>query len=213
MSSPFDQSRYQVRFEWGLAGLERLAASDIVVVVDVLSFSSTAIARVAAGEDVPGDAEASADGHEGAEVAARAAQAVAAPVVMLGALRNAAAVATAVRAEQQRRGARTSVAVIACGQRSAPGDSTPRFAVEDLLGAGAVIDALGALGLDHTSPEAAAACESFRGLRGAVRHLLTASGTGQELLARGAREDVLAAAASDDLTAVPVWRGGVFVAG
>ena len=34
MSSPFDQSRYQVRLEWGDDGLARLAASDVVVVTD-----------------------------------------------------------------------------------------------------------------------------------------------------------------------------------
>jgi 2-phosphosulfolactate phosphatase len=75
-----------------------------------------------------------------------------------------------------------------------------------------VIDALGALGLDHTSPEAAAACEAFRGLRGAARHLLTASGSGQELVERGARDEVLAAAEVDASASVPVLRGGIFEA-
>ena len=77
--------------------------------------------------------------------------------------------------------------MIAAGELAGRGPAAPlRFAVEDQLGAGAIVDALGALGIDHTSPEAAAACEAFRGLRGAVRHLLTASGSGQELLERDA---------------------------
>lgn len=49
MASPFDQSRYQVRMEWGTSGLERVAASDVVVVVDVLRFSSTVARRIEAG--------------------------------------------------------------------------------------------------------------------------------------------------------------------
>lgn len=196
-----DQSRYQIRFEWGSAGVSRLAASDVVVIVDVLSASTEVVDAVAAGRAVPladaGIAELAGAAHD------------AGAVVLIGALRNAAAAAAAVLAEQQRRGARTSVAVIAAGDADAAGW---RVAVEDQLGAGAVIDALGALGLDHTSPEAAAACESFRGLQGAVRHLLTASASGQALLEAGARDAVLAAATLDAASAVPVLRDGVFVA-
>jgi 2-phosphosulfolactate phosphatase len=103
--------------------------------------------------------------------------------------------------------------VIAAGELAGREPEAPlRFAVEDQLGAGAVVDALGALGIDHTSPEAAAAGESFRGLRSAVRHLLTASGSGQELLDRGSRDEVLNAAAVDAAKLVPVLRDGAFVA-
>lgn len=214
--SPFDQSRYQVRHEWGVAGLARLARADVVVVVDVLRFSTTVGDAVARGERVPLDASAHAVSLNGAAVAA-AAEASGA-LVMLGSLRNASAVAAAVLAEQERRGDRTSVAVIAGGELAAlrqaqgPSGAALRFAVEDHLGAGAIIDALGELGIDHTSPEAAAACEAFRGLRGAVRHLLTASGSGQELIVAGRRDEVLAAAEVDAVDVVPVLREGAFVA-
>lgn len=211
MSSPFDQSRYQVRFEWGAAGLDRLALADVVVVVDVLRFSTTVADRVGAGESVPLDEAAHAVSLNGAAVAAHAAATGA--TVFLGCLRNAAATARAVLAEQVRRGGRTSIAVIAAGElASRDVGAALRFAVEDQLGAGAVIDALGALGVDHTSPEAAAACESFRGLRGAVRHLLTASGSGQELLDRDARDEVLHAAQTDAVAVAAVLRDGVFTA-
>ena len=210
MASPFDQSRYQVRFEWGSDGLDRLAPSDVVVVVDVLSFSTTVTDRVAAGETV-GLHDARSESINGAVIAERAGAAGA--VVFAGCLRNASAVAAAALAVQQRRAQRTSIAVIAAGERTPPQPDGPvRFAVEDLLGAGAVIDALGALGIDHTSPEAAAACESFRGLRQALRHLLTASGSGQELVARDRRDDVLHASDVDAAASAPRLRDGVFAA-
>ncbi|MFT4229137.1 MAG: 2-phosphosulfolactate phosphatase [Microbacterium sp.] len=210
MPSPFDQSRYQVRFEWGADGLARLAPADVVVVVDVLPFSTTATDAVSRGDAVALDAAAHAVSIDGAAVAAACPPGA---VVLLGCLRNASAVARAVLAEQQRREARTSIAVIAAGEAVARDAAAPlRFAVEDHLGAGAVVDALAALGVDHSAPEAAAACEAFRGLRGAVRHLLTASGSGQELLERGLRDDVLHAAELDAADAVPVLRDGRFVA-
>ena len=217
MSSPFDQSRYQVRLEWGDDGLARLAASDVVVVVDVLRFSSTVTTRVAAGGAVPLDAAAHAVSLNGAATCRAAAALDPAPIVLLGCLRNASAVAEAIADEQRRRGARTSIALIAGGElvpadAGAAARTARRFAVEDLLGAGAIVDALGVRGIDHTSPEAAAAGEAFRGLRAARRHLLAASGSGQELAERGAPDEVRAAAELDASTAVPVLREGVFVA-
>lgn len=213
VSDPFDQSRYQVRFEWGVAGLDRLAPADVVVVVDVLRFSSSAVSRIDAGEEVPLDAAAHAVSLNGAAVARAAAAGDPAPLVLLGSLRNAAAVAGAALAEQHRRSGRTSIAVIAAGELASREPGAPvRFAVEDLLGAGAVVDALSALGVDHTSPEAAAAYEAFRGLRTAARHLLTASGSGQELIERGLRDEVLAAAEVDASASVPALRSGVFTA-
>lgn len=216
MSSPFNQGFYQVRCDWGAEGLARLAegAPDIVVVVDVLRFSTAVTDSVARGETVTLDA-AHAVSRNGVMVAAAASRLHPAPLVLLGCLRNASAVARAVLTEQERRGERTSVAVIAADELpvngSAPG-AGPRFAVEDQLGAGAVIDALAELGLDHSSPEAALACEAFRSLRGATRHLLTASGSGRELIDRDARTEVLNAAELDATDAVPVLRGGIFEA-
>ncbi|WP_314505694.1 2-phosphosulfolactate phosphatase [uncultured Microbacterium sp.] len=204
---PFDQSTYQVRLEWGVDGLARLAPAEIVVVVDVLRFSTTVIDAVQRGERYRLDAAAHAVSINGAAVAAAAADAGA--LVLLGALTNASAVAAAALAEQQRRGARTSIAVIAAGELGSV-DARLRFAMEDQLGAGAVVDALGALGIDHTSPDAAVAAESFRALRRAAKHLLTASGSGLELIERGRQDEVLAAAAVDAASLVPVLRDGVF---
>jgi 2-phosphosulfolactate phosphatase len=206
---PFDQSSYQVRLDWGVDGLARLAPPDIVVVVDVLRFSSTVIQALERGEYFGLDAAARAVSINGAAVA-EAAGATSA-VVMLGGLRNAAAVARAVLDVQEKRAERTSVAVIACGELGAREAGSPlRFAVEDLLGAGAVVAALTDLGIDHSSPEAAAAGEAFRALRGATRHLLAASGSGRELAAIDRSDEVAAAAAVDAASVVPVLRDGVF---
>lgn len=210
MPSAFDQSSYQVRFEWGVDGLARLAPADIVVVVDVLRYSSTVTAALERGESAVLDASAHAVSINGAAVAQAAAGT---SLVMLGCLRNASAVAAGVLAVQKERGARTSIAVIAGGEKETRGAGSPvRFAVEDLLGAGAVIAALSDLGIDHSSPDAAVAGEGFRSLRGAVGHLLSASGSGRELAERGMSADVAAAAALDASSVVPVLRDGVFVA-
>ena len=206
---PFDQSTYQVRLEWGLDGLVRLAPADVVVVVDVLRFSTTVIRALEGGAVFALDAAAHAVSINGAAVAEAAGRT--GGLVLLGGLRNATAVAETVHAEQERRGVRTSIAIIACGElagRSA--DAHVRFAVEDQLGAGAIVDALGARGIDHTSPEAAVAAESFRALRRATKHLITASGSGRELADAGLGDEVLAAAAVDAASVVPVLRGGVF---
>jgi 2-phosphosulfolactate phosphatase len=198
----FDQSFYQVRLDWGREGLARLAPADIVVVVDVLRFTTAATDAAERGQSLALDGSGSVNG---APVAAAASGAL----VLAGCLRNASAVAREVVAEQHRRGDRVSVSVLPAGEIGRDGDSV-RFAIEDQLGAGAVIDALAVLGIDHTSPEAAVACESFRGLRAAVRHLLTAGGSGRELIERGLRDEVLHAAQLDVADVVPVLREGAF---
>lgn len=217
MPQPFDQSAYQVRFDWGIPGLERLAAADIVVVVDVLRFSSTLPDAVASGVEVE-LADAMEWSSNGAAVVTAASDA---ETVLVGGLRNASAVARAVMAIQDRRQQRTSVDVIAAGELTPDGGL--RFAIEDQLGAGAIIAALGDLGIDHTSPEAAVAAESARGLRRALRHLLSASGSGRELVdgvASTARMEAsgivpattAAAAELDAVDVVPLLRDGRFVA-
>lgn len=216
MPQPFDQSPYQVRLEWGAAGLARLAPADVVVVVDVLRFSSTVADAVAAGRTVALD-PALGWSANGAAVAAEATEAT----VLIGSLRNASATADAVLRLQERRGTRTSVAVIAAGERT--DDGALRFAVEDQLGAGAIVSALIDRGVDHASPDAAVAAESFRALRRALRHLLTASGSGRELAGgvpatariedAGLRPTTAAEASElDAVSVVPVLRDGAFVA-
>ncbi|CAH0197244.1 2-phosphosulfolactate phosphatase [Microbacterium oxydans] len=206
MPSPFDQSTYQVRLDWGLAGLERLADSDVVVIVDVLHFSSRVADAVAEGTAVD-LAEAGAWSADSVAPAIAVTASAGGATVLVGGIRNASAVARAVQAIQEQRQTRTSVALIATGERDASNDV--RFAVEDQLGAGAIIAALTDLGIDHTAPDAAVAAEGFRALRRALGHLLSASGSGQEATDADA---VAAAARLDAITAVPVFRERGFTA-
>ncbi|MBB5632960.1 2-phosphosulfolactate phosphatase [Cryobacterium mesophilum] len=189
MNHPHDQSQYQVRFDWGLAGAETVAAGvDVIVVVDVLSSPS----------------------GSGVALGSRPAQKPAAPgaAIVAGSLRNRTAVAEWVLARQSEKGDRFAVAIIASGEARA--DGSVRFAVEDQLAAGAIIDALAAVGIDYCSPEAAAACAAFTGLRGAIGHLVSASASGKELIEQGFAVDIERASEVDSSTAVPVLKEYAF---
>lgn len=120
--------------------------------------------------------------------------------VITGGVGSRHAVAHWVLARQHELGDRATVAVVAAG---GPGG---RFAVEDLLAAGAVIDALAEVGIDYASPEAAAAVAAFTGLRNAVGHVLSASVSGQELIASGGRAPVDAARAANDSADFQILR-------
>ncbi|MCI9857573.1 2-phosphosulfolactate phosphatase [Microbacterium proteolyticum] len=201
------QSDYQVRLEWGAAGLARLAPADVVVVVQTLGLSARALNACEEGGTLDLEID-----DDAAASLVRAAAAGGAHVVV-GGLRNAAAVAAHVMEVQRTRHLRTSISIVAAGYADDGDAAGVRFAVDDLLGAGAVVAALGDLGIDHASPDAAVAGEGFLALGGAVRHLLSASGTGRALAADGRRDAVLAAASRDATTVVPVLRAGVVSAG
>jgi len=175
------QQAYQVRFDWGTAGFQALSGSaDVVVIADALPATTTNGAHFA------GAAGSAPDGR--------------AQHIIPASLNNRTAVADWVLARQTEKGARFSVAVIAAGERRA--DGSLRFAVEDLFVAGAVIDALSTLGIDHCSPEAAAASAGFVGLKQAIRHLVSASETGLALAALGRQEEIRAASQLDSSTEV-----------
>jgi 2-phosphosulfolactate phosphatase len=130
--------------------------------------------------------------------------------VIAATLRNRAAVARWILAYQTQQGSRVRVAVVAAGESRT--DGTTRFSVEDLLTAGAVIDALATVGVDYCSPEAAAACAAYTGLSRATGHLMTASVSGQQLIGDGQRADVELASELDVSDIVPVLRDGAFAA-
>lgn len=101
--------------------------------------------------------------------------------IITGSVGARAAIAAWVLERQVELGDRATVAVVAAGGPDG------RFAVEDLLAAGAVIDALAEVGIDYISPEAAAAVGAYAGLRNATGHVLSACVTGQEIMAAEGR--------------------------
>lgn len=147
------QQRYQVRFDWGEVGGRRITSgAHVVVVADELDGHG----RASGAQLVAGIATAVGDG----------------PAVLSATEASAVDAARWILRLQERLGHRAVVAVVAAGSIDPDGF---RFAVEDHLAAGAVIDALADVGIDFASPEAAAACASYTTLRRATGHLLTAS--------------------------------------
>jgi len=198
--APHAQANYQVRLDWGLEGLRRLAPADVVVVVQTLGATADALAAIEAGRVLAVDDLAAGGLFRAA--------AEAGSHVVVGGIRNAGAVAEHVLRLQQVRAARTSITILAAGHPDDTDATALRFAVDDVLGAGAVIAALGDLGIDHASPDAAVAGEGYRALRGAARHLLSASGTGRVLADAGRSLVVHDAAARGAASVVPVLVGG-----
>ena len=147
------QTGYQVRFGMGVDGLRACAAdADVIIWVDAL----------------PATDEDAAPAATSAELIRTAPDDASLICADLPASRAAARWVLDYQTDVQRR---LSIAVIT---------ASSQFAVEDFLCAGSVIDALSELGLDATSPEAAAAESAYRGLRNAVAHLVTASIAGRE---------------------------------
>lgn len=181
MSDALPQHNYQVRFEWGVAGFHALAGhSDVIVLVDALPTVEWEPGTVLGGHGTP----VSFEQHR----------------VVASDFRNRTAVARWVLDRQAEKGDRFSVAVIAVGEPRAGGSI--RMAVEDLLAAGAVVDALSSHGIDHCSPEAAAASAAFVGLKRALRHVLSGSESGQALHAAGLTNHVKTGSVLDDVSDV-----------
>lgn len=121
-------------------------------------------------------------------------------MVVAGCLRNASAVA-AWAARMARR-----ILVVPAGERWPDGALRP--AVEDLIGAGAIIRALPG----RKSPEAQAAIAAFEQCGGDLRDRLFSCSSGRELAERGFGADVEIAAPSDASAVVPLLRGDAVVA-
>jgi len=103
------------------------------------------------------------------------------------------------------------VALVAAGERW--GDGSLRPALEDLLGAGAVVAALQAAGLEDVSPEASAAAAVYRDATPRLRETVLSCSSGRELVERGFAGDVDIALELDSSSAVPVLDGPRFRAG
>jgi 2-phosphosulfolactate phosphatase len=237
-TSYFNQSPSSVRCEWGVHGITTLGPdSDVIIIVDVLSFSTCVDLAVGNGALVypyrshdqaaeqfaaarqallahhtrQGDAI----GYSLSPASLRAipagtrlvlpspngatlSQATGAIPTIAGCLRNARAVAHMA----QEIGSRISI--IAAGERWSDGSLRP--AIEDWLGAGAIIAQLSGM----RSPEAELACRAFLDAQSELERYLTECGSGRELCGRGFSEDVAIAAALNVSDCVPLLREGAY---
>ena len=98
--------------------------------------------------------------------------------------------------------------MVCAGERWPDGSLRP--AVEDLWGAGALVDVLVARRVADVAPEAVAAAAAFGALDGCVGAALRACASGRELIDAGYPDDVEIAAELDRSASVPVLRDGVF---
>ena len=252
-ASPDDaaQHGYAYRFDWGLDGLDALAPHcDVIVVVDVLRFTTAVSAAIEAGATVlpfrwkddraqahaaerdailagmrgdggpslsPTDLLGLTSGTRivlpspnGSTISFAAAER-GVPHVLAGSLRN--ATATARRARALADGG--SIGVIASGERWGTAAGTMRPALEDLIGAGAVLAALdpsAAATAPHCSPEARAARAAFVDARTDLVGALAACASGLELVALGWTDDVETAAVLDATALAAELAGDAFVA-
>ncbi|GAA2776045.1 2-phosphosulfolactate phosphatase [Saccharopolyspora taberi] len=225
---------HEVRFEWGIDGVRALAPeSAALVVVDVLSFSTAVDVATGTGAKVLplrwNDERASRAAQRSGALLARPRSSTEwslspssllslTPDVLLalpspngatlcaeaaefgvevfaGCLRNAWAVAEAA----QRRGG--PIGVVAAGEGSRP-------AVEDALGAGAVIAALAGT----RSPEAEVAAAGYEAVSHRLKALLAESVSGRELTGWGFAHDVALAAELNTSGTAPRLRDGRFEA-
>ena len=235
----FTQSEYDIRCEWGLRGAETIARRcDAVIVVDVLSFTTAVSVAVSQGGMVfpykwKDDSRITFAEEKGAILAGprgkgtyslspaslavvRSGQRIVLPSpngatislstgavpTYAGCLRNAKAVAAAASKHGPR------IGVIPCGERWEL-DSSLRPALEDLIGAGAIIQHLGG----SRSPEACAAVWAYENAaRSSLIETIGGCGSGKELLERGDGIDVMLACEIDSDKTVPILCDGAYQA-
>lgn len=123
-----------------------------------------------------------------------------APIVLAGCFRNAGAVAAYALRQN------VPVTVIAAGERWEDGSLRP--AIEDLLGAGAILAELEGV----RSPEARVAVAAYESVRTSLAGVVRSSASGVELVERGFERDVEVAVALNASRCVPRLRGEAFEA-
>jgi 2-phosphosulfolactate phosphatase len=235
--SPFDQGTSPCRCDWGVHGHDALARADVVVIVDVLSFSTCVDVAVGRGVAIfpyawkDASALAFAEQH-GAELAGtrREGRYSLSPASFLNASRGVRCVLPSPNgSELALRAAATRSVVLAGCLRNASAvakaalrlgatfnvcpagerwpDGSLRPAIEDWLAAGAILRRLPGA----RSPEAAAAVAAFEQAQPALSDVIAQSGSGRELIARGFNQDVELAATFDISAHVPQYVGSAFV--
>lgn len=234
----YHQQEFELRCEWGEHGVEVLAPiSDVIIIVDVLSFSTSVNIAVERGASVfpyrgndAGAAEYAASlNAQLADFKRRSNQPSLSPHSLLslpagarlvlpspnGAILALAAGITPVVAGCLRNARAVAQAVQNFGTKVAviPAgerwreDNGLRPSFEDMLGAGAILSYL----TGKLSPEAVSVVAAFQATQPRLAELLLQCSSGKELLERGYVEDVQLAAQLNVSQIVPVLKGGAFV--
>jgi len=233
----FDQAEFDIRCEWGLGGIQQLAGiSDAIVIVDVLSFATCVSIAVTRGAivfpfrwkddsvlDFARTRDAVSAGARGKsryslspgslrEIPKGTRLVLPSPngsaltlstgktPTFAGCLRNSKAVARAAA----RCGPK--IGVIPAGERWDDSDAL-RPAIEDLVGAGAVICHLAG----SLSPEARLAVNAFTCFKEDLFAGLGQCSSGKELIAKGFQEDVLLASELDVDPCAPRYSEGAYI--
>ncbi len=234
----FAQSEFELRCEWGEQGVAKLAPdSDVVVIVDVLSFSTCVEIATnngavilpyrwndesaldyakQANAELASRKRTSSDGYSlspsslinipagtrlvlpspnGASLTLRTGQ----TPTLAGCLRNCEAIAHFAQSYGYR------ISVIPAGERWEDGSLRP--ALEDLVGAGAILRYLSG----RLSPEAAVAVAAFEGLKDNLVTALRKCSSGKELIARGFAADIELAAAINTSSCVPLFTQNAYL--
>ena len=233
----FDQAEYDLRCEWGLHGLLSLApTSDVVVIVDVLSFSTAvdiAIANgasvlpyrwkddsarrfadekralLASGRSVPGEYSLSPASLR--SIAAHTALVLPSPNGSALCL-SATGILTFTACLRNAPAAARRISELGSRIALIPAgekwsDGTLRPGLEDLIGAGAVLSELPG----KPSPEAELAVAAFQRFRRDLYDAVSRCGSGRELIEKGFACDVEIAAEYSVSSSVPVLAGDRFV--
>lgn len=224
----FNQAEFDLRCEWGTQGIQQLApSSDVLIIVDVLSFSTCidiatrqgaivfpypwrdrsaatfaqSVGAVLAGKR--GDRGYSLSPASLTEIPAETRLVLPSPngstlSLATGAVPTLAGCLRNCRAvAQMAMRYGKTIGIVPAGEQWNDGSLRPAF--EDLIGAGAIIHHLAG----RRSPEAQAAAAAFQSIQPHLSDSLHQCGSGQELIKRGFAQDVAIAAALNVSDCVP----------
>jgi 2-phosphosulfolactate phosphatase len=235
--SVYDQHDFEIRCEWGEEAVALLASvSDVVIIVDVLSFSTCVDIAVARGAQVfpfAGPIEGARDLAEtvGGVVASRRGSTGAftlSPLSLTSIPSGTKLVLPSPNGSTLSLGTRATPTIAGCLRNAravahaaqqvgttisviAAGERwnharNVRFSFEDFIGAGAIISHLHGT----RSPEAQAAEAAFRSAQRNLKQLLRECASGRELIAEGFDVDVALASEYNGSDAVPRLHDGAF---
>lgn len=238
MKEVFEQTSYQFRFDWGLEGLQCLAPkSGIVVIVDVLSFTTAVGVAVERGATVypyrwADDSAATFAESQGAILLGKRAEgglslspgslahvASGQRIVMPSLNGSTLSLVAASFGKQVIAGSLRNAKAVAnivwehgnSAAVIAAGERWPsgnlRPSLEDLIGPGAILSHLDE---SHLSPESRIAAAAFRAVEGNLYSTLMDCVSGRELVDRGFSDDVRIASRLNESIVVPMLVEGAF---